>query len=147
MSWGHKKSPNGDLLPRDRQHCRTPVRHKGPAELLLLLIPALLPQSCLEQSLSLKLAFCKQPSRGPPRRARAQGPAPGRDRPDGGQPVLLCHPNRLWWRWLRQCHLFSRHSPVSRCAAGALPERPDPAGAPAREPGFEHSGQGDLQPQ
>lgn len=53
MSWGHKKPQMGDLLPRDRQHCLNMVQHKRLAELLLLLIPALLPQSCLEQSLPL----------------------------------------------------------------------------------------------
>lgn len=49
-----KKKPNGeDLLPRDSQHCLNAAQHKGLAELLLLLIPAPLPQTCLEQSLPL----------------------------------------------------------------------------------------------
>lgn len=58
MSWGHKKKPPNkpqmeDLLPRDGEHCLNMAQHKGLAELLLLLIPAPLPQSCLEQSLPL----------------------------------------------------------------------------------------------
>lgn len=57
MSQGHTKKTQPhqmeDLLPGDRQHCLNTAQHKGLTELLLLLIPAPLPQSCLEQSLPL----------------------------------------------------------------------------------------------
>lgn len=127
----------GTLLPCDRQCCPDMVQHKGLMELLLLLILHGFPRPAWSRACPWSQRSANSIPGALPR-AGAQVPTPA-----AGQQVLLCHQTWLWLHW---CHLFVRHSPVSRCAVGAVPKLPDPAGAPALQPGSECRDQCDLQP-
>lgn len=140
MGWGHKSPSPGLCCPVTAALPRPGAAQRARGAFIAA-DPAQLPQTCLEQSLPLEAAFCKQHPQGSP---QGWGAAPhSRSSPAVGQQVLLCHQTWLWLRW---CHLFVRHSPVSRCAAGAVPKFPDPAGAPALEAGSECRDRCDLQP-